>query len=99
MNRKWVFVLGGMALIASVGVTTALAIPPAPLPAGAAKDTGADDGLIQKVAGCHRSCEWGPVLRWHRHVGAACAPVGCVPIAPQPNRCWVDGWGVRHCRW
>jgi hypothetical protein len=62
---------------------------------------GAGDGssLVIKVHGCHRSCEWGPYLRWHRHVGPGCRPVGCWPRAVYPHRCWIDGRGIRHCRW
>ena len=60
--------------------------------------------LVTKVHGCHRSCEFGyiprwGISRWHRHAGARCLPVRCAPRAAQPNRCWVDGRGVRHCRW
>lgn len=56
------------------------------------------DSQIIQVHGCHRSCEWGSVLGWHRH-GAACRPIRCVPRAAAPNRCWVDWRGIRHCRW
>jgi hypothetical protein len=61
--------------------------------------------IVRKAFGCHRSCErgpvprWGDVVRWHRHAGPGCAPVACYPRAAYPNRCWVDGFGVRHCRW
>jgi len=99
MNRTWVLTTGGMAMALGIGVTAALALPLGPSPADAPNVSRADDGLIQKVHGCHRSCEWGPVFRWHRHAGAACRPVACAPLAPQPNRCWIDAWGARHCRW
>ena len=49
--------------------------------------------------GCHRSCEWGGALGFHRHVGPLCRPVACGPRARFPGRCWVDGGGFRHCRW
>lgn len=49
--------------------------------------------------GCHRSCEWGAGLGFHRHVGAYCRPVLCRPLTPFPGRCFVDAWGERHCRW
>jgi hypothetical protein len=65
---------------------------------GALKDVAANEGLVHKVWGCHRSCEVGPA-GWHRHVGPYCVRVACVPRAWQPNRCFVDRWGVRHCRW
>ncbi|MFN3625416.1 MAG: hypothetical protein ACK4TP_15295 [Hyphomicrobium sp.] len=59
--------------------------------------------LVQAVPaeahGCHRSCEWGPGRGFHRHVGPYCRPILCRPRAVYPGRCWVDGWGVRHCRW
>jgi len=80
------------ALIA--GASLARAAPVAGLAGG-----GTAPELLVKVHGCHRSCEWGPVLRWHRHVGPACHVVGCWPRAAYPNRCWVDWHGVRHCRW
>jgi hypothetical protein len=99
MNCRLVLALGGMTLAAIAGVSAALALPKGPLPTLPANEARAEEGLVHKVHGCHRSCEWGPVFRWHRHVGAACAVVACVPLAPQPNRCWVDAWGVRHCSW
>ncbi len=43
-----------------------------------------DSSLIQ-VHECNRVCErgpvekWGGAIRWHRHVGRACRPVGCTP--------------------
>ena len=80
-------------------ITAAGTLPATAAPVGALKDAGAAESLVTKTHGCHRSCEWGPVLRWHRHIGPGCAPVGCLPRAVYPNRCWVDGWGVRHCRW
>lgn len=73
---------------------TANAMPPPG--AGSAAD---GTSQIIKVHGCHRSCEWGPALRWHRHVGPLCRPLACYPRAARPNRCWVDAWGVRRCRW
>jgi len=91
--------------------TTLLALPVVALALGAGafaataapgatpKDAGATDSLVHKAHGCHRSCEWGPVLRWHRHVGPGCSPIACWPRAVHPHRCWVDGWGVRRCRW
>lgn len=99
MNRTRALAFGGMALAAIAAVSAAVALPIAPLPADTSRQAPSEDGLIQKAHACHRSCEWGPVLRWHRHVGRGCAVVACVPLAPQPNRCWVDAWGVRHCRW
>ena len=66
--------------------------------AGAGTAVQAESQVI-RVHGCHRSCEWGPALRWHRHVGPACRPIGCYPRAVNPGRCWVDGRGIRHCRW
>ena len=83
-----------LALAVSAGASAASATP-----AGFIGDPGAGESLVTKTHGCHRSCEWGPVLRWHRHVGPACVPVGCLPRAAYPGRCWVDGWGVRRCRW
>lgn len=56
------------------------------------------DGAVIKAHACHRSCEWGPVLRWHRHA-AHCRPLACLPRAVHPGRCFVDRYGVRHCRW
>ncbi len=87
-----------LAAIASLGASTAFAMSPT------AMQTPKPDNLVQKVHGCHRSCEFGyiprwGVSRWHRYGGPGCYPVRCVPRAAHPNRCWVDGWGVRHCRW
>jgi hypothetical protein len=77
----------------------ALGIGGAALAAPAPKGVGADsDSLVQKVHGCHRSCELGPA-GWHRHAGPLCARVACIPRAAHPHRCFVDRWGVRHCRW
>jgi hypothetical protein len=53
---------------------------------------------LHNVHACHRSCEFGPVRGWHRH-GAGCQPLACIPRAANPNRCFVDRFGVRHCRW
>jgi len=77
----------------------AVATPATAAPVAGLNGTGDADSLIVRVHGCHRSCEWGPVLRWHRHVGPSCRPVGCWPRAAHPGRCWVDWAGVRHCRW
>ena len=49
--------------------------------------------------GCHRSCEWGGALGFHRHVGPLCRPMKCWPRAPFPGRWFVDAFGERHCRW
>lgn len=94
MNVRSFFVIAGSACAAIAGASSAGAAPVAAL-------NGAGDapGLVVKVHGCHRSCEWGRALRWHRHVGPVCRPVGCWPRAVHPNRCWVDGRGFRHCRW
>jgi hypothetical protein len=88
-------VAGALFALALAGGATAVSAGPGGALQGAVKP----DSLVTKTHGCHRSCERGPVLRWHRHVGPRCAPVACYPRAPHPNRCWVDGWGVRHCRW
>lgn len=89
--RNWVLTLAGAALASSIG-SAAFALSPA-----AGIDAG--DNLVQKTGGCHRSCEWGPARGWHRHVGARCVPVHCAPRAANPNRCFVDRYGHRHCRW
>lgn len=78
----------------ALATTTASAMPSA-----GAGGIAAGESQVIKVHGCHRSCEWGAILRWHRHIGPACRPVGCLPRAPFPNRCWVDWQGIRHCRW
>lgn len=67
------------------------------MPGAGPKTSGIESQIIQ-VHGCHRSCEWGRALGWHRH-GAACRPIKCWPRAVYPNRCWVDAYGVRRCRW
>jgi hypothetical protein len=94
MNARNFLAIAGLAAAAIAGASSAAGAGPAGL--NGARDA---PGLVVKVHGCHRSCEWGPVLTWHRHVGPACHPVGCVPRAAYPNRCWVDWRGVRHCRW
>jgi hypothetical protein len=68
-------------------------------PAAAIRSIVMPDSLVQEAHGCHLSCEWGLVLKWHRHVGPFCRPIACWPRAVNPHRCWVDAWGVRHCRW
>ena len=80
-------------LMLGLGIGSAFAAP------GVIKDIGPEGStLVQKVWGCHRSCEAGPG-GWHRHVGPYCARVACYPGAWYPNRCFVDRWGYRHCRW
>jgi hypothetical protein len=83
------------AVVLALGVGSALAAP-----AGSLKGIGgsATESLVEKTHGCHRSCERGPA-GWHRHVGPYCARVACYPRAWNPDRCWVNRWGVRHCRW
>jgi hypothetical protein len=91
--------LAGIAFAMSSALSPANAVSPGIAPSAE------PETLVQKAFGCHRSCERGPVprwdgiVRWHRHVGRGCAPVACYPRAAYPNRCWVDGFGVRHCRW
>jgi hypothetical protein len=83
----------GPALVLALGIGSAMA-------AGGLTGIGAqDDGLVVKVHGCHRSCEWGIGRGWHRHIGPACVPVWCAPQAKQPFRCWVGRFGQRHCLW
>lgn len=90
-SLPWVFApVLSLALLGLTAVAQAM-------PAGGPK-TGAVESQVIQVHGCHRSCEWGRVLRWHRH-GAACRPIKCWPRAVYPNRCWVDAYGVRRCRW
>jgi hypothetical protein len=94
MNYRTLIAGPMLALALAAGASAATAAP-----GGMPKGAGTPESLVLKTFGCHRSCEWGPVLRWHRHVGPGCVPVGCYPRAPYPHRCWVDGWGARHCRW
>jgi hypothetical protein len=89
---------------AAVIAMTGLAAGPAFAVSPATNGVTAPQSLIEKVHYCHRSCEFGyiprwGVRRWHRHVGPGCHPVRCVPRAAYPNRCWVDAYGVRRCRW
>jgi hypothetical protein len=81
-------------LMLGLGIGAAVAAPGAGVKG---VDTNGDT-LVEKVWGCHRSCEAGPG-GWHRHVGPYCVRVACYPRAWNPNRCFVDRWGVRHCRW
>ena len=82
------------AMVLALGVGSAFAAP-----GGSVKGIAAGRrASCVKTHGCHRSCELGPA-GWHRHAGPYCARVACVPRAWQPNRCFVDRWGVRHCRW
>jgi hypothetical protein len=94
MNTRSLLVVAGLAFATMAGASSAGAAP-----VGALTGAADTDSFVVKVHGCHRSCEWGPVLRWHRHIGPACRPVGCWPRAARPNRCWVDWRGIRHCRW
>lgn len=92
MTRKSLMAVPVLALV--LGAGSALAAPGAGV-----KDIGANDHtLVEKVWGCHRSCEAGPG-GWHRHVGPFCMREACYPRARYPNRCFVDRWGERHCRW
>jgi hypothetical protein len=95
MTRKSIkSILAMPALVLALGPGSAMAAPGAGV-----RDVGATgETLVQKVWGCHRSCESGP-SGWHRHVGPYCVRVACRPRAWRPNRCFVDRWGVRHCRW
>ncbi len=93
MSYKTLLAIPVSALVLGVGASAAAAVP-----SGTLKGAGATDNLVYKAHGCHRSCEWGPVLRWHRH-GAGCHPIACFPRAVHPHRCWVDAWGVHRCRW
>lgn len=92
-----------IASFASAGLTLAFmafATPSFASPVGGLKGvTTSGESMVVKTHGCHRSCEWGPGRYWHRHIGAFCRPVRCVPRAAYPNRCWVDARGIRHCRW
>jgi hypothetical protein len=92
MSYRLRFALAGLTL--ALGIGSALAAPVA----GVADPTAGEASMVHKVHGCHRSCELGPA-GWHRHVGPYCARVVCAPRAWYPNRCFVDRWGVRHCRW
>lgn len=83
--------LAGTLILAGIGATSAVALPGIPSKSPTAS-------LVVPTAGCHRSCEYGPVLGWHRH-GAGCRPIACRPAAVYPNRCFVNRYGVRYCRW
>lgn len=85
-----ILVVAMILLATAFAVTVSRAAPIAPVAPVAPVD-------IVQVHGCHRSCETGP-YGWHRH-GAACVRIACVPRAPYPGRCWVDAYGIRHCRW
>jgi hypothetical protein len=88
-----------IAVAALAGATILAASSAGAAPVGGLASAGDAPGAVVKVHGCHLSCEWGPVLRWHRHVGPGCRPIACWPRAAHPNRCWVHWRGFRHCRW
>jgi hypothetical protein len=90
-TRYFYAILAAAVLVVAV-VSAAIAFPIAPAIQRAA------GGLIASVHGCHRSCEAGPAIGWHRH-GFLCRPNACMPLAPAPHRCWIDRAGVRRCRW
>ncbi len=92
MSRAVLPAAAALVLSTFLGAANAVSMPVAPAAPAA------PDSVVQQVHGCHRSCEWGPVLRWHRH-GAACRVIACAPRAAYPGRCFVDRYGVRHCRW
>lgn len=94
MIYRGLVAVAGLATAMTVGASLASAAP-----LGVLDGAREDPSLVIKTHGCHRSCEWGPALRWHRHVGPACRPNGCWPRAAHPHRCWVDWRGVRRCRW
>jgi hypothetical protein len=99
MIRQGLAAVTGIVLAAGVWGAAASAAGLGGLKDGVASEGGlASGGLVHKVWGCHRSCEVGPA-GWHRHVGPYCRRVSCSPRAQHPNRCFVDRWGVRHCRW
>lgn len=90
-TRYFYAILAAAVLVVAV-VSAAIAFPAAPVVPGTV------GGRMTQVHGCHRSCEAGPVIGWHRH-GLLCRPIACVPLAPAQHRCWIDRAGVRRCRW
>lgn len=93
MTFRSLAAVAGLAIATLAGASSANAAP-----LGGMDGIADTPNLVTKVHGCHRSCERGPVLGWHRH-GVACRPIACSPRAVHPNRCWVDRRGYRHCRW
>lgn len=99
MTRRLLAGLAGVTGIAGMALAAAVwAAPVSAKPVGALEDAAAADTIVHKTHFCHRSCEWGPA-GWHRHVGPNCVRVRCYPRAKDPHRCFVDRYGVRHCRW
>lgn len=93
MTFRTLAAVAGLAIATLAGASSANAAP-----LGAMDGIAGTQSLVTKVHGCHRSCERGPVLGWHRH-GVACRPIACWPRAVRPHRCWIGRYGVRHCRW
>lgn len=92
MFTRFYYAISTAALLGVVFTSAAIALPANPVVPSS------PDGGAVKVHGCHRSCELGPVIGWHRH-GVYCRPIACAPLAPHPHRCWIDWAGVRHCVW
>jgi hypothetical protein len=91
-----------LTLMAAALLAAIVATPASAIPAGSGPGINGAATVLDPVAqvyGGHRSCEWGPIRGWHRHVGWRAFPVACAPAAAQPFRCWRDYFGIRHCRW
>jgi hypothetical protein len=94
-------VLAGLILSLGLGLGSASALPAGG--AGSPVLPGATDSLVQKVHGCHRSCQLGPA-GWHYHVGPRCRRVVCGVFPGGPWIWWCDRgrcgwWHPHHRRW
>ena len=79
MTFRSLAAVAGLAIATLAGASSAYAAP-----LGGMDGIADTPNLVTKVHGCHRSCERGPVLGWHRHVGrpAVRSPAGRGPSIP-----------------
>jgi hypothetical protein len=77
MNAQCTRIVCTMLTTFLLAITPALSLPSGYGSPGAGHGNGSGTP-IEKIHGCHRSCEWGPGLGWwHRHTGYACRAIAC----------------------
>lgn len=87
------FALGAALLLAAAAFSASGPATAAPGGAlGALKAQTAEQSMVEKTHGWHRSCRRG-LNGWHRHIPG----VGRQQCSSR--RCWTNRWGVRRCTW
>ncbi|MCB1485459.1 MAG: hypothetical protein KDJ17_11265 [Hyphomicrobiaceae bacterium] len=85
--------LGAAALAAAIAVSAIVPATAAPSGSlGVMKSISAEQTMVSKTHGWHRTCRRG-FTDVHRHVP------GVGRVACTSRRCWKNKWGVRRCRW